>query len=299
MEKFRETLAKRQENVNSLVCVGLDPLEEKIPRCISGINNEARMTTWLINIVDATAPYASMFKPQWAHYESLSYGRRVLRRVVRHIQDNYLDIVDVLDCKDGDIDRTQLRYAISHFKYDAVRGMNFNPYMGSETMQALAAFDREDIRAIVGLCVTSNRSARTTQNIKLSTGQMYYEFIAECILKWSTEFQCSSAGLVMAAAYDEPKGSGIISYQHLINIRNIVGDKLWFLIPGIGTQGGFIDDTVKYGWAGYGSMVINSSSEIDFASNGTDYAEAAGLKAKELRDKIRQSMNKYGFGKEK
>jgi len=293
-ETFREVLTQRQKDAGSLVCVGLDFVEEKIPECIKGRNNESRMITWITDIIDATAPYASMYKPQWAYYESLPYGRRVLQRIVKYIQRKHPNIVDFLDCKDGDIDRTQLRYGISHFMLDKMRGMNFNPYMGSETMEFLAKVDADRKRAIVGLCFTSNKSARETQNVLLPSGKMYYEFIAECILRWTQDFQCPSAGLVMAAAYEFPKGSGIISYQHLVNIRNIVGNKLWFLIPGIGTQGGAIEDTVKYGWAGYGSMAINSSSDIDFASSGPDYAEAAAKKAKALRDQINEALVELG-----
>jgi len=96
---------------------------------------------------------------------------------------------------------------------------------------------------------------------------------------------------VMAAAYEEqPKGSGVIHFQHLVRCREIVGDKLWFLIPGVGTQGGYVAQTVKGAWAGWGSMAINSSSEINFASAGEDYIEAAAKKAIELRDAIREAM---------
>jgi orotidine-5'-phosphate decarboxylase len=118
-----------------------------------------------------------------------------------------------------------------------------------------------------------------------------WEFIAKRTLLWATELNIvSNAGLVMAAAYEEEKGSGVIKIDHLVRCREIVGDKLWFLIPGVGTQGGFAIETVKASFAGYGSIAVNSSSDINFASNGIDFKEAAAKKAKELHEELQKGL---------
>jgi len=295
MKGFRQLLTERQKKVNSLVCVGLDPLPEKLPICLksdpAGFHLAADITTWMKKIVDATAPYASTFKPQRAHWEAIPGGASALQKVVKYIKQNYPDIMVFLDCKRGDIGRTQERYKIAHFDIDGVDGINFSPYMGKDCMEFLV--DKNHLEhALVGLCYTSNPSARETQDIMLRDGRYYWEFMAKNILDWAESLGVvENAGLVMAAAFENPKGSGNVFSGHLIRCREIVGDKLWFLIPGIGTQGGFIAETVRTAYTGPGSIAIGSSSEINFASSGEDFAEAAAKKAEELRDAINKTLS--------
>lgn len=305
MEKgFRQMLKERQEKADSLVCVGLDPLPEKLPPCLmSGSDNfhgahlATDIATWMEQIIDATAEYASVFKPQKAHYEAFPNGAFTLQKVVKYIKRNYPEIPVFLDCKRGDISRTQQRYQVAQFEIDGVDGMNFSPYMGMDCMEHLV--NRNHLgRAIVGLCFTSNSSARETQDVKLADGRLYWEFMAETILDWAEKLGIvKNAGLVMAAAFENPKGSGNIFSEHLIRCREIVDDRLWFLIPGIGTQKGSVWETVQAAYAKcdpeeYGLITINSSSEIDFASSGEDFAVAAGVEAKKLRDEIREAHHK-------
>lgn len=291
MEKgFRQRLAERQKRVGSLVCVGLDPLEEKIPELVKGGQTWSRVLIQMKEIIDATAKYACMFKPQSAHYEAIPGGRGALQAIVDYIHTKYPDIPVFLDCKRGDIDRTQQRYRIAHFEIDRVDGMNFSPYMGKDCMEHLV--DKDHLgRAIVGLCYTSNPSARQIQDVKLIDGRFYWEFVAETILHWAEELGIvENAGLVMAAAYELPKGSGNIFSKHLSRCREIVGNKLWYLIPGIGTQEGFIAETIKASYLGPGTIAINSSSGITFVSLNEDFAEASGREAEKLRDQINASI---------
>ena len=293
MKGFRQLLKERQEIINSLVCVGLDPLPEKLPPCLNSGSPDFHLATdiatWMEKIIDATAPYASMFKPQKAHWEAFPNGAWALQKIVKHIKRNYPDIPVFLDCKRGDISRTQQRYQVAQFEIDGVDGMNFSPYMGKECMEYLVNKNYLG-RALVGLCYTSNPSARETQDVKLADGRHYWEFMAATILFWAESLGVAEdAGLVMAAAFENPKGSGNIFSEHLTRCREIVGDKLWFLIPGVGTQGGYIAETVRAAFAGHGSIAINSSSEINFASSGEDFADAAAEKARQLRDTIRNA----------
>jgi orotidine-5'-phosphate decarboxylase len=292
MEKgFRQMLAERQKKVNSLVCVGLDPLIEKLPSLLGEKHQSSPisviMQDWMGVIIDATAPYACMYKPQSAHWEAIPSGREALIAVVSHIKFAYPDIPVFLDCKRGDIGRTQQCYRVAHLEIDGVHGMNFNPYMGKDCMEGLVDKNNPG-RAIVGLCYTSNPAAREIQDLVLADGRKLWEFMADTTLQWAEKLEVvQDAGLVMAAAYENPKGSGKIYSDHLTFCRDIVGDKLWFLIPGIGTQGGYIAETVKAAFTGPGSIAINSSSDIIFASKGDDFAEAAAKKAEKLRDQIR------------
>jgi orotidine-5'-phosphate decarboxylase len=291
---FRQLLKERQEAIGSLLCVGLDPLPEKLPLCLVGgppkFHLAMDIATWMEKIIDATAPYASIFKPQKAHWEAFPDGAQALQQVVRYIKRKHPDIPVFLDCKRGDISRTQQQYRIAHFDIDGVDGMNFSPYMGQDCMEDLISKEHPE-RALVGLCYTSNPSARETQDVWLADERYYWEFMAETILSWAESLGVvENAGLVMAAAFENPKGSGNILFGHLTRCREIVGDKLWFLIPGIGTQGGFIAETVRAAYVGHGSIAINSSSGINFASSDEDFAEAAAEKACQLRDAIRAAQ---------
>jgi len=286
---FRARLAARQKAVNSLVCVGLDPLEEKTPAHIApGRPLWLRVALHMISIVDATAPFASMYKPQKAHYEAIPDGQKALQMIVDYIHMKYPSIPVFLDCKRGDIDRTQAKYRFAHFEIDGVDGMNFSSYMGKDCMAQLVDKENFPGRAIVGLCYTSNKSAREVQDVILADGRAYWEFIAACTLTWAEELGITEdAGLVMAAAYEVKKGSGEIYSAHLSLCRKIVGNKFWYLMPGVGTQEGFIEETVSSAFIDAGSIAINSSSGITCVSMGEDYAEAAAHEAMNLRDTIR------------
>lgn len=260
---------------------------------------------WMTGIVDAIAPFASLFKPQRAYYESITDGEKALRLIIQHIHKNHPGIPVVLDCKRGDIDRTQGRYMEAHFGRDRVDGMNFSPYMGSGCMSNLVDPKYPD-KAIVGLCRTSNPDAWQVQDVFLKSGERYWEYMAMMILDWAEAISkehpwvIRNAGLVMGAAHKKsllaryPKlhpdvdegDDGIYSFP-LVRVREIVGNKLWFLIPGIGTQGGFVEETIRCAYMGPGSVAINSSSGIIFASTGDDYMEAAAKAAETLRDQIR------------
>jgi len=289
---FRKALANRQWKATTLVCVGLDPLIEKLPACMTGRGMvEANdVEEWMVEIVDTTAPFACMFKPQIAHWEAIPDGVVALKSVISHIHNNY-DIPVFLDCKRGDIARTQQQYRKACLDELGADGMNFSPYMGKDCMAALVDKEKPG-RALVGLCYTSNPDAREVQDAVLADGRQYWEFIADRTLSWAKALGVvQDAGLVMAAAYEQTKGSGKIHSKHLRLCRQIVNDDLWFLIPGVGAQKGFVAETVSAAYAGPGSIAINSSSEINFASSGEDFAEAAGKKAMELRDTINNTVS--------
>lgn len=294
---FRQRLKERQEKTKSLVGVGLDPLLGKIPpivRCTWGhlISDSNAVLFWMQGIIDAVADYMCMFKLQSAHYEALRHGRETLQSLVDYIHYKHPGIPVFLDCKRGDIGRTQQRYRDAHFYLDKVDGMNFNPYMGKDCMEALVN-PLTLGKAIVGLCYTSNPAAREMQDVTVAKGlqgvSSYWEFVTEKILKWATELGVvENAGLVMAAAYLK---DGESYSHHLRRAREIVGDKLWFLIPGIGTQRGFIEETVEAAYQGYGSMVISSSSAVIFASSEPDFAEAARAEVEELQGRAYHCIN--------
>ncbi len=294
---FRALLTERQKKANTRTCIGLDPNPEKLPECLRGMTSSLALDVkrWMWKIVVETAPFASMFKPQSAHWLGIPGGVEALSDLVSMIHGTYPDIPVFLDCKPGDIDRTQQKYRKYAFEIIGADGMNFTPYMGDETMSALA--DKSDLgKAIVAVCYTSNKGGRRFQDALMQDGRPLWEHVAEWTLQDAEKLGVlEDAGLVMAAAYKaSPKQMEIkaspIYFEHLYRARKIVGDKLWFLIPGVGAQGGFVEQTVIAADAGPGSYAINSSSGITEASSGTDYAQAAASKAEELRNQINDAL---------
>jgi len=287
---FRRMLTERQREVNSLLCVGLDPLMESLPGVLkdSGKLPYEILQGWLRDIVEATAPFASMFKLQHAHYEAIPGGLRALRGAIFYIHEHHPTIPVFVDCKRGDIDRTQAQYAATHLGFENADAMNYNGYMGISTLKALVDPAYAG-RGLVGLGRTSNPDAWEFQDALLSDGVPVWQRMVMLQHRWSVELGViENAGIVMGAAHKDPQDpTGIPYSDHLSTAREMVGDSMWFLIPGVGTQGGFVEETVRASFVGAGSISVNSSSGIIFASKLGDFAEAAAAKAMELRDQLR------------
>ena len=285
---FREVLKLRQEKIKSCLCVGLDPLPEKLPKIFEIIDEDTEnlaknITAWMIEIVKATAEYTSMFKFQRAHWEAFLLGEAAMRQVIDYIYENYPDIPVFLDCKRGDIDRTQARYGLAHFIIDKVDGMNYSPYMGDECLTGLVESSL-GWKSIVVLGRTSNPGSKNVQELILENQSQLWEKVVADNFNLAKEYKVDrDFGVVMAAAFLR---DGQIYSSHLSRAREILGEKVWFLIPGIGTQGGLLKETLENAWRGFGSLVISSSSQIIFASQENDFAEAAAREAQKLNQEI-------------
>lgn len=288
----------RQTEMPGRFCVGLDPDPDKIPKSINGPTDGIRSAVHMMGIVDATQEYAAVFKPQRAHWEALQDGITGLRIVVAYIHTRYPGIPVFLDCKRGDIDRTQLMYGKAHLWLDEVDGMNFNPYMGSDCLKQLVAADRTSVSCLITLGRTSNPAAWQIQDAKLENGKRVWEHALECAFDWAKESMVlSNFGVVMGAAHEaslleryrgtnaeQDPGSDRIYSAHLWKAREIVGDRVLFLVPGIGKQGGFTEATLEAAWRGPGTVVINQSSGMSQASLGDDYLQAAEAAARKQYD---------------
>lgn len=291
---FCDMLEDRQTEIHSQLCVGLDPLADKVPHVVqrSCASLWSGVALWMREIVDATAPAASLFKPNHAHWEAIPNGLFALQVVIDHIHYRHPDIPILLDCKRGDIGRTQERYREAHFTLEGVDGINYNGYMGRDTLQGLIDPNYPG-RALVGLGRTSNPDAWPIQDVLLADGRRFWEFMVENLYTWSNELGViENAGIVMGAAHEDPKNPGMIYSAHLSRAREIVGGAMWFLIPGIGRQQGYIDETVQSSYWGPGSIAVNSSSDIIFASDSSHFAEIAGQKAEETRKALEQAVGR-------
>jgi orotidine-5'-phosphate decarboxylase len=255
----------RAQNVNSLLCVGLDPDFEKLPENFKtmafpqfGFNKY---------IIDQTAEFVSAYKPNMAFYEARGeQGWAELKMTVEYLSKNHPDIFTICDAKRGDIGNTNNGYVKAIFydlNFDAI---TLHPYLGQEGLKVF--LERADKVCII-LCRTSNPGAKEFQDLE-SGGKKLWQIVAEKVSsEWNFNHNCM---LVAGATYPEELGE----------IREIVGE-MTLLVPGVGAQGGDVELSVK---AGVNSkklgLIISTSRAVIFAENPAE-------EAKKLRDEI----NKY------
>jgi orotidine-5'-phosphate decarboxylase len=269
---FIENLSKSWEQNNSLVCVGLDPdlarlpnHFERTPESIFQFNKE---------IIDATHDLVCAYKPQIAYFAAVS-AEHQLAQTIEYIKSNYPQIPVILDAKRGDIGSTAEMYATEAFDRYNADAVTINPYMGYDSAEP---FLRYQDRGVILLCRTSNSGAGDIQDLMVD-GVPIYEHVAKLIAeKWNINHNCL---LVMGATWP----------AQMSKIRSIVGD-MPFLVPGVGAQGGNVEQMVTAGQTNDGiGLIINSSRGILYASNGVDFAAAARAETIKLRDNINQFRN--------
>ena len=267
------TFLKKLQNAwaasDSLLQVGLDPDPQRFPAELQG--RPDAIFEFCRGIVDATAPYASSFKPQIAYFAA-HRAEEQLEALCGHIRAAYPDIPLVLDAKRGDIGSTAENYAREAYERYEADAVTVNPYMGLDSVEPYLAWKD---RGIVVLCRTSNPGGSDLQFLKMADGQPLYLHVAGLVAdRWNKDGQC---GLVVGATFP----------NELAAVRQRVGDAVPLLVPGIGAQGGDVQATVRSGRNGAGTgMMINSSRGIIYASKGEDWREAAAAAAKSLRDAI-------------
>ncbi len=260
---FIEKLKTASTQADSLVCVGLDTDEAKLPKCLAG--SSTAFVDFNRAVIDSTHDLACSYKPNSAFYEALgSRGIDMLIETCAAVPDN---VPVILDVKRGDIGNTANKYA--DYAYDVIGAdaVTVNPYMGFD---AVKPFLRPG-KCVFVLCLTSNPSANDFQLEKDGESGLYLN-IARKAKEWS---QDGEIGLVAGATRPE----------NMSSIRDIVGD-MPLLIPGIGAQGGDIEAVLRHAGTAPGQNVINSSRGILYASDGEDYASAARQSLLDLRNAI-------------
>lgn len=270
---FFERLGNRIDQVDSILCVGLDPVLHRLPEGVL----DAELPRWAFNrrIIDATHEHAAAFKPNIAFYEDVK-GWRALAETIAYAAGK--DVPILLDAKRADIGNTARQYArlldpepwgLSSAAPDAI---TVNPFLGEDSLRPF--LDCED-KGIFVLCRTSNPGGADLQNCLLDSGDRVYEHLADRALGWNRN---GNVGLVVGAtAPDE-----------LESIRSQVPE-LPFLVPGVGSQGGDMEAAGMFGPAD-GIGLVNSSRGIIYAGedSSTPFA-AAGSAAKRLK----RGLNRY------
>ena len=264
---FKEKLHRIVQKNNTLLCVGLDIDKEKMPQFLF---ESSKNPYFEFNkaIIDATKELVCAYKLNMAFYEVFgAKGFDLLKRTVCYIPD---DIVVIIDGKRNDIGNTARKYAQSLFEMFNADAVTLNPYLGKDS---IAPFLEYEEKCSFILCRTSNPSAGDFQNL-VSDKTPLYQQVAKKIKEWNAHDNC---GAVVGATYPE----------ELKAVRKILGDNIPLLIPGIGKQGGDVEQTVKFGTNKDSEMaIINSSRGIIFAGNDEDYRDAIFTAAKLLKNKL-------------
>jgi orotidine-5'-phosphate decarboxylase len=263
---FKDRLNQIIEKKNSLLCVGLDPDIELIPKFL--LQDSDPLFTFLKEIIEVTRDVAVAYKPNIAFYETLGIsGWRLLEKVLEIIPS---DVLLIADAKRADIGNSSRKYAelfFHNYKFDAV---TVSPYLGQDSV--IPFMDFED-RGVFVLCLTSNKGSLDFQYLNIDAEPLYLK-IARRVTEWN--LRSGNCGLVVGATHPEDLGS----------IRD-AAPGLPFLIPGIGAQGGNLKIAVQFGTnPDGGCALINAGRSILYASQETDFAEAAEEAAKNLNEQI-------------
>jgi orotidine-5'-phosphate decarboxylase len=248
----------------SFLCVGLDSEVEKIPSFL--LREKDPVFEFNKRIIDATHSYAVAYKPNVAFYECYgSKGWTSLEATVRYIKDNYPEIFVIADAKRGDIGNTSKMYAkafLENMPFDAI---TVAPYMGEDSVTPFLSFDG---KWVIILALTSNKGADDFQYHN-EDGIKLFERVLTVSQKWGTQ---NNTMYVVGATRAEM----------LKEIRQIVPDH-FLLVPGVGAQGGSLEDVARYGMNSRCGLLVNSSRGIIFADNSVDFDKVAGQKAKEVQ----------------
>lgn len=248
---FSEKLDNAVKKNNSLVCVGLDPDLDKLPEKFKSSNKP--LFEFNKSIIDATHDLVCAYKPNSAFYEALgAEGIQQLKETCDYIKSNDPEIPILLDYKRGDIGNTNSKYAQFAFDYLGVDAITLQPYQGGAALRPY--MDYKD-KGIFILAKTSNEGSDEFQNLKLD-GRPLYEHVTETAMnKWNIN---GNIMLVAGATYPE----------ELKKIREIAGDETSILVPGIGAQGGDLEDMLKAGLNSESKgLIINSSRGIIYSDN--------------------------------
>lgn len=267
----KSRLVQAIRSKQSFLCVGLDPVPERMPDGIEPTVDG--MEHFCLEVMRATAEHAVAFKPNLAFFEQYgSAGWAALERIVAAAPEGCLVIADA---KRGDIGSTATCYARAFFDSLNAGGVTVAPYMGADSVTPFTAF--ED-RWTVLLALTSNPSA---DDFEFHGEPPLHEHVVVTSQSWGT-----SDNLMYVVGATRPEG--------LRHVRSLAPDH-FFLVPGVGAQGGSVREVAEAGWNADCGLLVNSSRGILYASSGSDFAEAARAAALELHAEMREICQERGL----
>lgn len=264
----------RQQLINEIftkktfLCVGLDTDINKIPAHLK--NEDDPIFAFNKTIIDATAPYCVAYKPNLAFYECYGLkGMLAFEKTIQYIKENHPNHFIIADAKRGDIGNTSKMYAQTFFEEYNLDSVTVAPYMGEDSVKPFLEYDG---KWVILLALTSNKGSHDFQLTEDKQGEHLFEKVLKKSQEWgTTENLMYVVGATQGKMFED--------------IRRMAPEH-FLLVPGVGAQGGSLQEVCKYGMTKDCGLLVNSSRGIIYASTDTDFAEIAAVNAKELQEEM-------------
>lgn len=273
----RKELIASIQRKRSFLCVGLDTDLKKIPAHL--LQEEDPVFAFNKAIIDATAPYCVAYKPNLAFYESMGVkGWIAFEKTVAYLRENHPDQFIIADAKRGDIGNTSAMYARTFFEEMDLDAVTVAPYMGEDSVTPFLGYEG---KWVILLALTSNKGSHDFQLTEDAQGEKLFEKVLRKSQEWAGNDQMMYVvGATQGKAFED--------------IRRIAPNH-FLLVPGIGAQGGSLEEVCKYGMTSECGLIVNSSRAIIYADATERFAQVAGEKAREVQAQMAQELDKYGI----
>lgn len=273
----RQELIKEIKTKQSFLCVGLDTNLKKVPTFL--LQDDDPIFKFNKEIIDATAPYCVAYKPNLAFYEAFGVkGMVAFEETIKYLKENYPHHFIIADAKRGDIGNTSAMYARTFFEEYDIDALTVAPYMGEDSVTPFLTYKD---KWVILLALTSNKGSHDFQMIENTNGKRLFEEVLYKSQQWG---DCNNMMYVVGATQG----------RMFEDIRKIVPES-FLLVPGVGAQGGSLEEVCKYGMTKDCGLLVNSSRGIIYASNGTDFSTVAAQKAKELQIEMAKQLNAHSI----
>lgn len=273
----KKELFENIKRKGSFLCVGLDTDIKKIPACL--LNEEDPIFAFNKAIIDATADYCVAYKPNLAFYESMGVkGWISFEKTVAYLREKYPDQFIIADAKRGDIGNTSAMYARTFFEEIDLDAVTVAPYMGEDSVTPFLNYKG---KWVILLALTSNKGSHDFQLTADPSGERLFEKVLRTSQQWAdSEQMMYVVGATQGAMFAD--------------IRKVAPDH-FLLVPGVGAQGGSLEEVCKYGMNSQCGLLVNSSRGIIYADNTENFAVRAGQEAKALQEQMTDQLKAAGL----
>lgn len=268
----KQQLFENIQRKKSFLCIGLDTDIKKIPTYL--LKDQDPIFTFNKAIIDATADLCIAYKPNLAFYESLGVkGWIAFEKTVNYLKENYPDQFIIADAKRGDIGNTSEMYARSFFDELDIDSVTVAPYMGEDSVKPFLLYPE---KWVILLALTSNKGSQDFQLTEDKSGEHLFEKVLKKSQEWANDEQMMYV-------------VGATQGKMFKDIRKLVPNH-FLLVPGVGAQGGSLEEVCKYGMNSTCGLIVNSSRAIIYADNTEKFAEAARTAAKEVQEQMAEQL---------
>ncbi len=273
----RQELIDQIRQKRSFLCVGLDTAPKKMPQCVFDLYDP--IFEFNKAIIDATAPYCVAYKPNLAFYEAYGIkGMKAFIKTCNYLKRHHPHHLIIADAKRGDIGNTSKMYARTFFEEYDLDALTVAPYMGEDSVTPFLEYEG---KWVVLLALTSNKGSEDFQLTESTDGERLFERVLRQSQQWGTK---ENMMYVVGA-----------TQGHMFEDVRRIAPEHFLLVPGVGAQGGSLEEVCRYGMNGDCGLLVNSSRSIIYASSDDHYAEVAGNKARELQQQMAEELSRRGL----